>query len=191
MELQKVAVKVFTDQPDPVSLTDFIEIFHSWIQATDGVYHDVADYSHMHAGPGIVLVASGANVAIDESDRRRGLLFVQKTAAKGAHAEVLTAALRAALENCRKLENDARLKGDLKFSGQEINIVVNDRLVGGNSDGAFAELKPGIEAVARALFAGAAFRLDRDSDPRKRLNVTLKSAESFATETLLANLARN
>ena len=62
MELQKLTVKVFTEKPDSVPLTDFITIFHSWIQASDGAYHDVADYSHMHAGPGIVLVANEANV---------------------------------------------------------------------------------------------------------------------------------
>ena len=70
MELQKLSVKWFVEQPNTVPLTDFIDIFHSWIQATDGVYHDVADYSHMHVGPGIVLVANEANVSIDESDYR-------------------------------------------------------------------------------------------------------------------------
>lgn len=190
MELKKLAVRIFIEKPNNVPLTDFIDIFHGWIQATDGVYHDVADYSHMAAGPGVVLVANSANIAIDETDNRRGLLFTQKASAKGTNGEVIKSALRAALENCRKLESDAKLKGDLKFSGQEISIVINDRLVGANSDAAFAELEPEIKAVARALFAGAAFTLHRDNDLRKRLNVTLKSAQSFEPETLLANLAR-
>ena len=67
MELQKINVKVFTAEPNNIPLTDFINIFHGWIQATDGVYLDVADYSHMQAGPGIVLVADDANVSIDET----------------------------------------------------------------------------------------------------------------------------
>src|SRR5688572_7795266 len=75
MELQKLNVKLFVEQPNAIPLADFIEIFHSWIQATDGVYHDVADYSHMQAGPGIVLVAHDAHVSIDESGNRRGLVF--------------------------------------------------------------------------------------------------------------------
>ena len=65
MELQKLNVKFFVAQPNAVALTDFIEIFHSWIQATDGVFHDIADYSHMQAGPGIVLIANAANISID------------------------------------------------------------------------------------------------------------------------------
>src|SRR5262245_769608 len=78
MELQKLTVKFFVERPSTVPLTDFIEIFHGWIQATDGVYHDVADYSHMQAGPGIVLVAADANLSIDETGGRRGLLYSQK-----------------------------------------------------------------------------------------------------------------
>ena len=77
MELQKIAVKIFTDGPDNVPLSDFINIFHGWIQASDGVYHDVADYSHMQAGPGVVLVANGANVDRRERQSPRPL-FTQK-----------------------------------------------------------------------------------------------------------------
>jgi len=65
MDLQKLTVKFFTVPPDSVPLTDFIEIFHGWIQANDGIYHDVADYSHMESGPGIVLIAQQANLHID------------------------------------------------------------------------------------------------------------------------------
>jgi hypothetical protein len=50
MELQKLNVKFFVEQPQAVRLTDFIEIFHGWIQATDGLYHDVADYTHAGEG---------------------------------------------------------------------------------------------------------------------------------------------
>ncbi len=81
MELQKLNVKFFVEQPNAVPLTDFIEIFHWWIQATDGVYHDVADYSHMQAGPGIVLVANDANVSIDESGESARLAVQSKSAA--------------------------------------------------------------------------------------------------------------
>jgi hypothetical protein len=190
MELQKIAVKIFTEAPNSVPLSDFIDVFHGWIQSTDGVYHDVADYSHMRAGPGVVLIANSANVGIDESDNRRGLLFTQKTRVDGSNFAILKSVLRSALENCRKLESDAKLKGELRFSGREIALAVNDRLQAPNSEAAFAELKPEIESLARALFDGAGFTLYRDSEARKRLNITLKSDKPFDTQTLLGNLAR-
>ena len=133
MELQKLNVKLFVEQPNAIPLADFIEIFHSWIQATDGIYHDVADYSHMQAGPGIVLVAHDAHVSIDESGNRRGLVFSQKAPLAGSNQERLRAVLRAALENCRKLEAEPALGGKLRFAANEAVISVNDRLLGDNS----------------------------------------------------------
>src|SRR5215510_16215522 len=115
MDLQRINVKVFTAEPDRVPLTEFIDVFHGWIQATDGVYHDVADYSHMQAGPGIVLVADVANVSIDETDNQRGLLYRQKSKVSVSNLEKLTTALRSALENCYRLEEELALRGKLKF----------------------------------------------------------------------------
>src|SRR4026207_620496 len=119
MELQKLSVKFFIERPEAIPLTDFIDIFHGWIQATDGIYHDVADYSHMQAGPGIVLVANDANVSVDETENRRGLLFSQKSPLSGSKQERLRTGFRAALENCRKLEDEPALRGKLRFAANE------------------------------------------------------------------------
>ena len=110
MDLQKINIKFFAVEKEPLPLTAFIDIFHSWIQATDGTYHDVADYSHMKSGPGIVLVAHDANVHIDETGGRRGLLYNRKTPLPGSNREKLRVVLRAALENCRKLEHEPAIR---------------------------------------------------------------------------------
>ena len=189
MELQKINIKVFTAEPNKVPLTDFIDIFHGWIQTTDGVYHDVADYSHMQAGPGIVLVADDANVSIDETDNRRGLLYSQKSKLGGSNLEKLSAVLRSALENCQRLEEEPALDGKLRFAGNEVEIVVNDRLLAPNTGEIFEELRPEIDFLARRLYASTNFTLLRNQeDPRHRLNVTLSTPLSFETKTLLNNL---
>jgi hypothetical protein len=189
MELQKINVKVFSTEPNKVPLTDFIDIFHGWIQATDGVYHDVADYSHMQAGPGIVLVADDANVSIDETDNRRGLLYSQKSKLSGSNLEKLSAVLRSALENCYRLEEEPALRGKLRFSGNQVEILVNDRLLAPNTGEVFEELRPEIDFLARRLYASTNFTLLRNQeDPRHRLNVTLSTPLSFETKTLLNNL---
>lgn len=188
MDLQKINVKIFSQPPDRAALTDFIDLFHGWIQETDGIYHDVADYSHMQDGPGILLVADSANVSIDEGDHRRGLLFSQKNPLDGSNREKLTAVLRAALEYCRRLENESRLKGSIRFSGSEIAVAINDRLRAPNTEDTLHEVRADIEAVAQRLFGGAAFTLDRDADARKRFNVTLRTPQKLDTRTLLENL---
>ncbi|HEX4989590.1 MAG TPA: hypothetical protein VFW91_12485 [Candidatus Binatia bacterium] len=189
MELQKINVKVFTAEPNNIPLTDFIDIFHNWIQATDGVYLDVADYSHMQAGPGIVLVADDANVSIDETGNRRGLLYSQKGKLSGSNLEKLNTVLRSALENCQRLEQEPALRGKLRFVGNEVEILVNDRLVASNTSDAFEEIRPEIDFLGRRLYASTNFTLLRNhEDPRHRLNVTLSTPLSFETKTLLENL---
>jgi len=191
MDLQKLNVKFFVEQPNAIALTDFIEIFHSWIQATDGIYHDVADYSHMQAGPGIVLVANDANISIDESGNRRGLLFSQKAPLDGTNQEKLRTVLRSALENCRKLEAEPALRGKLRFAANEAVISLNDRLLGENSQETFDAVKGDIEAVAQQLFGGATVSVERDDDARRQFNLHVKSSAAIDLAKALANLQRN
>ena len=188
MDLQKLTVKFFTAAPDIVPLTDFIEIFHGWIQATDGVYHDVADYSHMQSGPGIVLIAQQANVHIDETGGRRGLLYCQKAPLAGTNHEKLRTVLHAALENCRRLERDAALYGKIKFSGDEVSISVNDRLVAPNDAQTYQSLKPDLEQMATELFRPAKPIISHKQDTRQRFSVAIRTFESLSLDMLLANL---
>ena len=191
MDLQKINVKFFSEETEPIPLALFIDIFHAWIQATDGIYHDVADYSHMQAGPGIVLVAHDAHVSIDESGNRRGLVFSQKAPLAGSNQERLRAVLRAALEYCRKLEAEPALGGKLRFAANEAVISVNDRLLGDNSPAAFDEIKGDVENVARQLFGAAPLIVDRDAESRQRLNVRVKTSAALDIAQALENLSRN
>jgi hypothetical protein len=191
MELQKINVKFFAELPITVPLADFIEIFHGWIQATDGIYHDVADYSHMQAGPGIVLVANDANVSVDETENRRGLLFSQKSPLSGSNQERLRTVFRAALENCRKLEEEPALRGKLRFAANEAVVSLNDRLLGSNSQQSFDEFQGEVEALAKQLYGDAEVRFERDADPRQRLNVRLKTSIPVRPRQALDNLQRH
>ena len=191
MELQKLNVKFFAELPNTVPLADFIEIFHGWIQATDGIYHDVADYSHMQAGPGIVLVANDANVSVDETENRRGLLFSQKSPLSGSNQERLRTVFRAALENCRKLEDEPALRGKLRFAANEAVVSLNDRFLGSNSQQSFDEFQGEVEALAKQLYGDTKVRFERDADPRQRLNVRLKTSIPVGLRQALDNLQRH
>ena len=191
MELQKVNVKLFIEPSSPVRLTDYIEIFHSWIQATDGIYHDVADYSHMEAGPGIVLVASDANISIDESDNRRGLLYSRKKALSGSNQERLRSVVRSCLEVFVKLESEPKLNGRFKSLGNEAEIAINDRLNWPSTDECFAELATEIQLLGKTLFSDAEITLEREADKRKKLTVRIKASRAFAVNELLRRLNTN
>jgi len=191
MELQKLGVKFFVEQPNAMPLTDFIEIFHGWIQATDGIYHDVADYSHMQSGPGVILVANDANLHIDETGGRRGLLYSRKAPLSGTNQEKLRTVFRLALENCRKLEEEPALRGKLRFTTNEAAISLNDRLLGSNTEKSFQELKSDVEPFAKQLFGDAEISFERDQDPRQRLNVRFKASAAVDLRKTLDRLQLN
>lgn len=175
MELQKLAVKIFVESPNSIPLTDFIGIFHGWIQAADGAYHDVADYSHMHAGPGIVLIAGDANLSIDESGARRGLLFCQKRRLGGSNQEKLRQVWRAAVAACRKIEAEETLAGKLRFDSKRARDL-------GERPRDCPELRRGVRSVESRGGAGClrAFRRRRNrvreqQGPPRRLTVRVKA----------------
>lgn len=188
MDLQKINVKFFVAGANEVPLATFIDVFHAWIQATDGIYYDVADYSHMRAGPGIVLVAHEANISMDEAGGRRGLLYNRKQPLQGSNREKLRWTLHEALEYCRKVEEEPALKGKIHFSGSEALFLINDRLKTPNTDASFQAVRPELERLGRCLYGGADFSLARDDDARRRLSVLLKTPAAFSVETLLENM---
>jgi hypothetical protein len=188
MDLQKINVKFFAVEPNEVPLTAFIDVFHAWIQATDGIYYDVADYSHMNAGPGIVLVAHEANISIDEAGGRRGLLYNHKQPLQGLNQEKLRRVFREALEYCRKVEEEPALKGRIRFSASEALVLINDRLLASNTEESFRAVRSELDQLGRCLYGGADFSLARDDDSRRRFSVLLKTPAAFSVERLLKNI---
>ncbi|TAJ97345.1 hypothetical protein EPO44_12490 [bacterium] len=188
MDLQKINVKFFVTSRERIQLTDFIDIFNSWIQDSDGDYYDVADYSHMHAGPGILLISYEANISMDDTGNRLGLLYNRKQPLGGSNNEKLKFAFKTALEFCRRVENEPALRGRVRFRGDEVHFLINDRLVAPNTNEAFRAIKPELEGLARTLYGGAEFTLDHNSDPKQRFSVFVKTPRAFDVDTLLKNL---
>jgi hypothetical protein len=188
VDLQKINIKFFVAEPNRVSLDSFVDVFHSWIQASDGEYYDIADYGHVPAGPGIVLVADKANISIDNNENRIGLLYNGKRPLDGSNREKLAASVRSALTYCRRLEDEPSLEGRVRFRGEEAVVIINDRLIAPNTDETFSALRADIEALATRLFGQSEFTLERESDPRRRFGVRIRAATPLTTKTLLENL---
>ena len=188
MELQKIEIKFFAVEREPVPLTAFIDLFHGWIQASDGVYHDVADYSHMHQGPGIVLVAPDFYVSVDETGGRRGFLFSQKARLEGSNQERLARVFQTALENCRRLQAEPALQRKIEFRFDEFEITLNDRLLAPNGDETYGVLKAEIEPFVSRLFGGAEIALEQEGDLRKRVCLRIKVKAPVLLRTVLQNL---
>ena len=168
MELYRLGIKFFAGAGETMELTEFIPIFHEWIQKQvihDHLLIDVHNYSHMQDGPGILLVAHQGNFSIDKGERT-GLFYYRKQP-----VDNLADVLKPAIEACRLLETDPNVSGRLHFRTNDLLIIANDRLVAPNNDEAFQQLQPQLSNALSEVF-GKPFKLARISDdPKERLTI--------------------
>jgi hypothetical protein len=190
MQLQHVNVKLLVQDPAQVDLEPLIPVFHSWIQdqVFDDLLLDVADYRHVHAGPGVVLIGHEGNYSVDNTDSLLGVRYNRKAPLDGSNQDRLRQAARAALAACERLEAEPRLEGRVRFDGRQMEFFFNDRLLTPNSDAAREVLRPDWEALFRVLFRGGSYSLTDGSDPRRLLSVSVKTSRDFPVAELLANL---
>lgn len=189
-ELQHVNVKLILQNHADADLEPLIPVFHQWIQdqPPGELLLDIADYQHVPAGPGVVLIGHEGDYSVDNTDNRLGVRYNRKAPLDGSNEDRLKQAARAALTACRRLEEEPRLGGKLRFGGQEIEIFINDRLLAPNSDATREAADSEFRAFARKLFRGTDYSVTYESDPRKLFKVFLKSAQPFSVAALLESL---
>jgi hypothetical protein len=191
MELQHVNVKLLLKNSEEIDLEPLIPVFHGWIQEQgwDELLLDVADYSHVYAGPGVVLVGHEANYSVDNSGNRPGVRYNRKGAQEGSNQDRLKQAAVAALNACRRFESDPRLDSKLLFNGRDIEISINDRLLAPNNPATREAIQPDLEPFLAKLFAGGEYELSYQDSPRDLFSVSVKSSGTFSVEQLLQNLS--
>ena len=187
MNIQHVNIKFYLENPENIDLADFATVFNTWIQGQrlEELLIDVADYLHVHHGPGIMLIGHEADYSLDNRAGRLGLLYNRKAQIEGTTQEKLAQAARAALIAAQILENEQ----GLKFNGSEVQLIVNDRLLVPNTAETFADLEPDIKSFFNQLYSGAEYSLSHHGDSRERFTVNVKTAPSFSVDTLLKNLS--
>jgi hypothetical protein len=173
MNLYRVGVKLFAADASNVVVKDFVPVFHSWIQRQCIEGHllvDVHDYSHIHHGPGILLVAHEGNFSTDLADGRLGLAYTRKQPAGPGFEANLQAAVTAARRAAALLEAEPVFGGRLTFRRDETLVIANDRLAAPNDAEAFAALQPAIASVL-----GASVTLSRaGANSRDRLTIHVR-----------------
>jgi hypothetical protein len=168
-EVQHINLKVFIEDPGAIELADAVPVFHQWIRDSGGpeMLIDVADYRHVSAGPGVLLIGHEANYSFDNRENRLGLLYNRKAALDGTFQSKLGQAYRAALEACDRLEQEAPFRGKLKFNRGALEVFINDRLLAPNNDETWQSLRPELEK----FFNG--FTIQRTGEPRDLFRVNV------------------
>lgn len=152
----RVAVKLYLDDPGGIAPEAAIPIFHDWIRrgAVPGLLVDVADYSHVKDGPGVILVGHEADYALDLGEGRPGVLCRWKRGDEETAADRLAAALHGALQAAEAFESDPVFETAPHFGRAEALVSVEDRLAAPNSPETLDALRPALdEAVARVTGA--------------------------------------
>ena len=191
MDLHKFGIKFFATDAQALDLLKLIPLYHRWIQqsALQDLLIDVADYSHVPAGPGVMLIAHEGNYALDETGHERGVLYYSKHKLTGALPERLAQVAGKALQAAQLMSGDTELQGSLKVPGNQLQFFANDRLVAPNTDAAYGELEPAFKTFLDRLYAGARYTLQRETDPKERLSVRVQAEGEVALNTMLSRLS--
>jgi hypothetical protein len=176
-DLQHVNVKLFATPESRVHWPDLAPVFHHWIQdqAVDGMLIDVADYAHVPAGPGILLIAHEGFYSVDNREGRLGFLYNRRAALDGSLEEKLSQAWECAVAGARKLEAEPAIAGKLRFQTGDFELFINDRLAAPNTTETYEALAPAVMSFF-AERLGVPVTLDWNSDPRQLFRVHVRAA---------------
>ena len=190
MEPHKLAFKFFVETPSNLAVEQFVPVFHRWIQtrALDGhQLIDVADYKHVHEGPGTVLVSHEANIHADLSDGRLGLLYIRKQPIPGSFAQRLRTALAYTLRCASLLQNDPSLQDRIRFRTNEVIFRIYDRLHAPNTPETFAQIGPDLESLLMNLY-GPGVQLSHAPGAERLFEVAIFTPQSPQFENLLTRI---
>jgi hypothetical protein len=169
--VRRVCAKLYAARATGITDDVFVPLFHEWIQkrALPGVLLDVADYTHVPDGPGVILVGHSTTFALDRGDGRFGLLAQRRRPDSDTNT-VIASVVRELLDVATILEADERVAGALVFDRSVLRIEMNDRLYARNSDAAFEDIAPLARHAIAAVLGRSPAAIERvENDPRDRL----------------------
>ena len=183
--LVKLDLKVLAADAAEVEAEEFIPVFHRWIteRVLPELLIDVADYSHVHEGPGVLLVGHDAIYAYDLSRGEPGLLYSRRRETSpelegiGTLERRIESLLASAFRACDLIEAEPQLGGRVVFDRHRLELRVNDRLVPRDDETASALGNAFLRALAEAGVTDGhgPVGVKRIGETRDRL--TLRTAE--------------
>ena len=189
MKSEKLQIKFFAKPNPSFDIEAVVPVFHRFIRehAFDELMIDVADYKHVHHGPGVALVGDANDYFLDEGEGRPGVLFSRKRHGSGPEGRLREGFARA-LKACTLLEAAPELGGKLTFATNEILIRLPDRLRAPNDDASFAEVSSEVSALLDKLYGAGQYSIERGAPTPEPLTLRVKTKASPALAALLAAL---
>lgn len=177
MILDRFCVKFFATPDTQVdNEAVFIDIFQDWIRlhSLPGVLLDVADYSHVPDGPGVMLISHEVNYAMDHGNGEFGLYAQRKVSEEATQQERIMGLVKSTATFGKLLEEDHRV--NVTLAGNKFLYISNDRLHGPNTDEGFSGVKPDLDAIAAQLYPGQSVTVTRvQNEPSARLTAVVEA----------------
>ncbi len=135
MDLQKFGIKLFVTTNGSFDSKDFIPVFHNWIQDKVVPNHmliDVADYSHIPDGPGVMLIAHEGHFSLDQENYKAGMMYMRRSKWGGDFKERFINVFSTAILAVNRLRNNKMIK-EVDFIHNSFRFIPNDRRVADNT----------------------------------------------------------
>lgn len=191
--LQRINLKLGVDLPagsNADSISDqVLSVFGRWRLEEGQEILDLADYSHVPDGPGVVLIGHLWHFGIDWGYGRPGLYYASRRNLTGPLDQRLGQALTGLLEKSIRLLAEDDMQPALPPRCGDLQIQINDRLRHPNDAASEAEFRPAVEALVARIYGGQA-KIEPETDPGERLGWRVQATTAPASlEDLLATLA--
>ena len=176
MELQKFGVKLFIEVHGSYSYKEFIPVFHTWIQdklVEDHLLIDVADYSHIPDGPGVMLIAHEGYFSLDQEKHKPGIMYMRKTNMEGNFKDRFSKVLLITTEAVKRIRNND-ITNDVDFISNSFRFIANDRLYAENTIDNQRLYKGEIQKALNDNYPGCKVDYENISDANERLAFSVK-----------------
>ena len=189
MDLQHLVVKLYATPSTAFAPQSLVPVFHRWIQqqALRALLIDVADYTHVMNGPGMMIIAHEGHFAWDLGEGRPGVQYANKRSATGTPAQRLGSALGQALDAAALLEAEASLQPRVSLDTSQWLVRVDDRLELSPDAEGFTRFRPHAQEAFESLYAGP---VTVEHLPQQRAGLTLRVRAAAAPVTTLRDRLR-
>jgi hypothetical protein len=178
---QKINVKLFLDAPPDLDCDFLLAIFGRWrLEEGEGIV-DLADYAHVEEGPGCILVSHRWHFGVDFSGGEPGLHYSTRKGLTGTAEQRIAEAVRGLLRKGIRLLGEKELPAGVRPRPGDLQVVLNDRLLAPNTDGAEAAWRPDLLRVVERLYGPGGAEVKRESDPARRLGWRIRATDPRAS----------
>ena len=186
MDIQKIAIKLFTDTPEIIDLNPFLSIFARWRhnKSHSAEWVDLADYAHVPKGPGILLIGQQGNLSLDLAEPGSGILWNNKKGLSGSIEDRIIETFRRGITLAHQLTSEIDYPKTFKPRPGFLQLSFNDRLELPNDPNTELLLRSSVNKAMDALLRPKNYKMIQESDSSRRYGFIIHSDSTDSIDQL-------